>query len=120
MLALAFYHGPAFVLPFVWIPLIFTLTGTGTIERAVSTELFPTSYRGTAAGWLQLCEAAGRASGLFVVAWGTAEGTSAVPMISVMVFASLAAGVVLLFVPETGRRELEQISVERPVPPSLA
>ena len=100
------------LLVFVWIPLIFSMTGTSTIERAVATELFPTSFRGTASGWLQLAEAAGRSAGLFVVAWGTAEGSSAVPMLDWVVFASLVAGLVLLCVPETGRRELEEISVD--------
>jgi MFS family permease len=112
LLALAFYHGPGWSLPLIWIPLVFTLTGGGTLMRALSTELFPTSYRGTASGWLQLFEAAGRSSGLFVLAWTTPEGASNTPMISVIVFASLAAGLIVLLVPETGRRELEDISDE--------
>ena len=112
-LSLAFYHGPAWLLALVWIPLIFSMTGTSTIVRAVATELFPTSFRGTASGWLQLSEAAGRSAGLFIVAWGTAAGSSAVPMLDWIVFASLGAGLVLLCLPETGRRELEEISVDR-------
>jgi MFS family permease len=112
LLALGFYHGPGWLLPFVWIPLIFSLTGTGTIQRALASELFPTSHRGTAVGWLQLTEAAGRAGGLFVVALGTPAGHSNVPMISLVCFASLLAGIVVLLLPETGRRELEEISAE--------
>jgi len=115
LLALGFYHGPGWALPFVWIPLVFCLTGTSTIERAVGSELFPTSYRGTASGWLQLAEAVGRFAGLSAVAWWTPSGASNVPMISVVVFASLAAGLVLLLVPETGGRELETVSAERPL-----
>ena len=45
-----------------------------------------------------------------MVAWGTEAGGSAVPMIDWIVFASLGAGLVLLCLPETGRRELEEIS----------
>lgn len=112
LLALGFYHGPGWLLAFFWIPFVFSMTGTSTIERVVATELFPTSYRGTASGWLQLTEALGRASGLFIVAWGTAHGASNVPMIDLVVFASAAAGVVLLLMPETGRLELEDISHE--------
>jgi MFS family permease len=110
LLALAFYHGPAWALPLVWIPLIFTLSGGETILRAVAAELFPTSERGTASGWLQLAGAIGRSAGLFSVAWATPAGGSNIPMVSVVVFATLAAGLLLLRLPETGRRELEEIS----------
>jgi putative MFS transporter len=112
LLALAFYHAPGWSLPLIWIPLVFALTGGGTITRALATELFPTSHRGTASGWLQLWEAAGRAGGLFLLSWTTPDGASNTPMISVLVFASLAAAFVVLCVPETGRRELEEISAE--------
>jgi MFS family permease len=113
LLALAFYLGPGWLLPFVWVPLVFSLTGTSTIERAVGSELFPTSYRGTASGWLQLSEAVGRSAGLSLVAWGTPAGGSNVPMICLVVFASLLAALVLLLLPETGSRELEEVSAER-------
>lgn len=112
-LALAFYHGPGWALPLVWIPMIFAMTGGDTIQRALAAELFPTSHRGTASGWFKLCEAVGRSSGLFIVAWGTARGASNTPMISIVVFAALAAGLIVLLLPETGRRELEDVSAER-------
>ena len=110
LMVLAFYNGPGWTLPLVWIPMIFCLTGSSTITRALATELFPTSHRGSASGWLQLTEAAGRSIGLFAVALGTSEGSSNVAMINLVVFASLAAGLVILLLPETGRRELEDIS----------
>jgi MFS family permease len=110
LLAVAFYHGPGWALPFLWVPLIFTLTGGITIARALSTELFPTSHRGTSAGWLQLTDAFGAAGGLFLVSWGTAAGSSNTPMISWVVFATLGAGLLVLMLPESGRRELEDIS----------
>jgi len=113
LMALAFYHGPDWVLPLAWIPLVFTLTGGNTILRALGGELFPTSYRGTSAGWLQLAEAAGRSGGLFLVGWGTALAIDITSMISIVVFAPLVGGIVLLLLPETGRRELEEISAER-------
>jgi putative MFS transporter len=112
-LALGFYHSPGWALPLLWIPLIFTLTGGSTIARALATELFPTSHRGTAAGWLQLVDTLGAAVGLFLVSWGTAMGASNIPMISAVVFATGVAGLVVLMLPETGRRELEEISEER-------
>jgi MFS family permease len=112
LLALLFYHGPGWSLPVLWIPLIFALTGASTILRALASELFPTSARGTSSGWLLLWEAVGRSGGLFLVAWGTSDGASNTPMISVVVFASLVAGLIVLLLPETGQRELEEISSE--------
>ena len=109
-LAYAFYNSPSWILPFVWVPFIFTLTGGDTIMRSISTELFPTSHRGTAAGWMQLLQAIGRVLGLSAVGWGTAQGASNTPMISLVVFVSLVAAGVILLLPETGRRELEEIS----------
>jgi putative MFS transporter len=112
LLALAFYQGPAWILPLAWVPIVFTLTGGNTILRALAGELFPTSYRGTSSGWLQLAEAAGRSGGLFAVGWGTARAIDITNMISAVAFGALLAGFLLLALPETGRRELEEISEE--------
>jgi putative MFS transporter len=113
VLALLFYQGPGWVLPLAWVPIIFALTGGSTIARALGGELFPTSYRGTSAGWLQLAESAGRSGGLFLVGAGTARAIDLTSMISTVAFATLLAGIVLLALPETGRRELEDISADR-------
>ena len=112
LFGLAFYQGPGWILPVAWVPIVFTLTGGLMILRALGGELFPTSYRGTAAGWLQLAESAGRSGGLFIVGWGTARGIDITSMISGVMFGTLLAAVVLLALPETGRRELEEISAE--------
>jgi MFS family permease len=114
LLVYAFYHAPGAALPVLWIPLIFALTGGGTIQRALATELFPTSFRSTASGWMMMWEAAGRSAGLFFVAWGTPDGTSNTPMICAVSLSCLVAGAVVLLLPETGRRELEEISGGRP------
>jgi MFS family permease len=118
LLAVAFYHGPSWVLPFLWIPLIFTLTGGITIGRALSTELFPTSYRGTSAGWLQLSDALGASAGLFLVSWGTAAGSSNTPMITWVVFATLGAGLLVLMktsAPTQPRRRHPPVSGPRAI-----
>jgi putative MFS transporter len=113
LLALAFYRGPGWLLPLAWIPLVFTLTGGETLARVLAAELFPTSSRGTASGWLQLSAALGRALGLFAVAGLTPDGGSNVPALSLVVCAPLLAGLVVLFLPETGARELEEIAPRR-------
>ena len=110
LFAFAFYLGPAYLIPLAWIPLIFCLTGSLTICRALSTELFPTSQRGSASGFLQLAEAVGRVGGFAVVEWGVPEGGRSVPWVLGVSLLSLAAALVVLAVPETGRRELEDIS----------
>lgn len=113
LLSLVFYHGPGWALPLVWVPIIFSMTGGNTIARALGGELFPTSYRGTSAGWLQLAESAGRSGGLFLVGAGTTRAIDITTMICGVAFAALLAGIVLLALPETGRRELEEISADR-------
>jgi putative MFS transporter len=113
LLSLIFYHGPGWALGLAWVPIIFCLTGGSTIARALGGELFPTSHRGTSAGWLQLAESAGRSGGLFLVSAGTARAIDISSMISGVAFATLLAAVVLLALPETGRRELEEISADR-------
>ncbi len=113
LLSLIFYHGPGWALGLAWVPIVFCLTGGSTIARALGGELFPTSYRGTAAGWLQLAEAAGRSGGLFLIGAGTARAIDIASMISGVAFAAMLAAVVLLALPETGQRELEEISADR-------
>lgn len=108
--ALAFFHGPELLVPLAWIALVFTLTGTTTIERALGAELFPTDLRGTASGWVMLSEALGRVSGFGFVAWLTPAGGSVVPALSWVAMAALVAAVLVLLLPETGRRELEEIA----------
>lgn len=116
LLTTLFYVGPAWTVPLAWIPLVFVLTGASTIVRALATELFPTSYRGTASGWLQLLETLGAATALFAVSGITELGDSAIPAVRSVAFVSWLAALGVLFLPETGRRELEEIAAERAVP----
>jgi putative MFS transporter len=112
-LAYAFYHGPGWALPLTWIPMVFTISGGNTIARALATELFPTSYRGTASGAAQLVETLGAAGALFSVSWLAPTEGGTVRALSSVVFASWLAAACVLALPETGRRELESISAER-------
>ena len=80
--------------------------------RALATEIFPTAYRGTGAGTLALLETVGVSAGLFAytVLVGTL-GSQAVA-ISFVAFACLGAALSVFLVPETARRELEEVSTE--------
>jgi putative MFS transporter len=109
---LGFYQGPGWLLPIAWILFVFCSTAQSTITRAVSTELFPTAYRGTASGWYSLIETLGAALGLGILSLGTHAPGNIGFMTSLLAFAVVGAGLLLLLLPETGSRELEAISGE--------
>lgn len=118
LFAWLFYHGPGWVLPIAWALFVFCNTAGGVIVRAFSTELFPTSYRGTSAAWLSLVQTLGWAVGLALVSLGTDIAT-ATGWISMVV---LIAACALLTLPETYQQELEEISHdedEDPIAPTV-
>ena len=78
--------------------------------RAFSTELFPTSYRGTSAAWLSLVQTLGWALGLALVSLVGGEIATSTSWIAMVV---LVAAFALLTLPETYRQELEAISHDR-------
>lgn len=109
---LGFYNGAGWMLPIAWILFVFASTAQQTIGRAVSTELFPTAYRGTASGWNAMVETLGAALGLAIISLGVSGPGDIAFMVSTLAFALVAAGLILLLLPETGNRELEAISGE--------
>jgi putative MFS transporter len=108
-----FYHGPGWVLPLAWALFVFCNTAGGVIVRALSTELFPTSYRGTSAAWLSLVQTVGWALGLALVSLIGGEIAAATSWISMVVVVAACA---LLALPETYRQELEAISHDEDAP----
>jgi MFS family permease len=106
----AFYNGSGWILPLVWIPIVFTTTGADTIVRALATELFPTAARGTATGWLMLLETLGASMGLLLVSVLVRYGPSYAAAIGWVAFLCFGAALLVLVLPETARRELETIS----------
>lgn len=105
-----FYRGSGWVIPAAWIPAVFALSGGATVIRALSTELFPTSSRGTATGWLMLVETGGAAVALATVTRLTPAGESVAPAVTLLSCLTLGAALVVLLLPETANKELEQIS----------
>lgn len=105
----SFYLGPAATLALCWGLGILCTSAGEVVIRTLSAELFPTSHRGSATGWLILVQSLGWALGLFLVDLGPDAWSSMARTIPLISLACAAAAVCLLFVPETNRRELERI-----------
>jgi putative MFS transporter len=116
-----FYNGPSWALPAAFAFVVFSQTAGGMVLRAFSTELFPTSQRGTSAGWVTLVQTIGWAIGLALVSFGERVWALDIPsMASLLAFSVAAGGLCLLALPETRSRELEAISDEHPAEVPLA
>ena len=105
-----FYNGPGWAIPLGWIGLVFGSQGGRVILRALATELFPTEQRASASGLWTILDGLGGATGLFLLYLGTSEQGDFVFNITVLAFAVMVGGLVLIFFPETNQRELESIS----------
>ena len=110
--ALAFFLGPAAWVPLPWTVMVFLSMASTVCVRALTTELFPTAFRGTGAGGLALLETLGVSTGLLV--YSAAVGVLgrqeyALPLVSL---ACLGAAASVYLVPETARRELEEVAAD--------
>jgi MFS family permease len=114
MISWAFFRGPGWTLPVVWIAIVFATMAANVIVRALSTELFPTSRRATSAGLLSLAETVGAGIGLFSLSLLTREEGDLVAMLPIVSSATLISALLLLLFPETKQAELETISSEAP------
>lgn len=112
LFAILFYHGPGWSLPIAWAAFVFCNTAGGVVVRALSTELFPTSHRGTAAAWLSVVQTIGWAAGLAIVGAGTYDPGDIAAMTSRISLVVLVSAFMLLLLPETYRQELESISAD--------
>lgn len=109
-LAWLFYHLPGAYLPVLWAFLTVCSVSCNVTIRALATEVFPTSHRGTSGGWLSLVQTLGTAAGLGVVGLGIARGVDLPTMVSTLAFLTVVAGSALFLLPETSGRELEEIA----------
>jgi MFS family permease len=110
--ALLFYYGPSSLLWIAFAGIVFFNSAGEVVTRALSGELFETGHRGTSSGWLMLVQALGWSIGLFAVGAGTAGIEDLVGVISALSVAVGVGGICLLLLPETRRRELEEISAQ--------
>jgi putative MFS transporter len=110
--AIAFYQGPGWALGACFALIVFTNSAADVAIRAFSTELFPTSQRAASAGWVRLLETFGFIAGLAVVGTGMQGGAALPLVVSGASIAVLLAAACVLWLPESGGRELETLSHE--------
>lgn len=112
--AVLFYRGPASV-PVIFLAfgcyLMFSSAGD-IVVRGLAAEVFPTSHRATSSGYLMLVETLGFAGGLLVVGLAAHSLADLPGVVSGVACAIGLAAVCVLFLPETGRRELDTLDGE--------
>ena len=114
LIVVAYYNAFGWLLPPLWICMVFAGIAGGVVLGAFGNELFPTSYRSTAAGARMVLGTVGGVAGLWVESVLYGVFGSHWTAISVMVVLALLAPVVVaIFFPETSGRALEEISPER-------
>lgn len=108
---IAFYSAEGFVLPVLWVCLLFVEFGVAVTFAALSAELFPTASRSTAAGARTFASAAGAIASLAAVSWLFGVfGNNWDGIRTVAALCLLVPFIVWLFVPETARRDLDDIA----------
>ena len=110
---IGYYQASGFILAPLWILSVFCGIGSGVVLSAFGNEMFPTSYRSTAAGARMVIGTIGGVIGLSLESVLYLLTGSHWTAISILVcFAIFAPLVVYLFFPETSSRSLEDISPE--------
>jgi MFS family permease len=108
--SLAFFAGPERWVALPWTAMVFLSMATTVSVRTLATELFPTSLRGTGAGSLALLETVGVGTGLLLYAAAVGAFGSQSIALPLVAIACLGAAASVYLVPETARRELEDVS----------
>lgn len=97
----------------LWIGGLFTYFASDVTLSALGSELFPTSYRSTSAGARSVINVTAAIAGLAAESvLYPIVGSHAAAIIILLAFAPLAIIPVLLFLPETARRSLDEVSPE--------
>ena len=108
-----FYDGSGFLVLTIGLALLFLCVGgIMVLHTALVNELFPTALRSTASGVRDAVTTLGAAAGLWVLSLLHGATGSHVESLSWLLLATPISPIILLFVPETARRELEEIVAE--------
>ena len=109
-----FYNGTRPVAQVLGLALLFmSLGGLMVLHTALATELFPTAFRSTAAGEREAVGTVGASMGLWILSllYGV-TGSHSVSITWVLLLTPISP-FILLFIPETARRELEEIAPDQ-------
>ncbi len=110
----AFYQASNFWAPIAWSLMLFSLMLVNVLFAALGAELFPTSHRATASGVRAVLATAGAALGLVVEGLlFQHRGSHSAAIMTMLLSTPIAPVLVVLFLPETASRELEEIAPER-------
>jgi putative MFS transporter len=106
-----FYHGSAGWIVAFWVVMMASSVGVDVLFGALGSELFPTSYRSTASGVRAAVGTIAGSAGLWLEGWiFPMAGSHAQAITWMLGLAWIAPVVVVLLLPETARRELEEIA----------
>jgi len=109
-----FYNGTGAVAVAVGLALVFMSFGSLLVlHSALATELFPTAYRSTAAGVREAVGTAGASLGLGLLTLLYAATGSHSASITWLLLLTPISPLILLFIPETAGRELEEIAPDK-------
>lgn len=109
-----FYNTTGFAIPFLWVAAVFSILAISILFKALGTELFPTSHRSTASGVRVVVGTLGGIAGLSLEgSLYQLTGSHAGAITAMMPVLLLPPLIVAFFLPETARRELEDVSPER-------
>jgi putative MFS transporter len=104
-----FYQGPAATLVPAWGLAVFSFSAGDVMVRAMAGELFGTSHRSTSLGWFMLVQTLGWTAGLVLVGVLTQALGDLPRAVTLASFVCVVAGLCLLALPDSHRRELEAI-----------
>lgn len=113
LFVIGFYMGFGWLLPPLWVGMLFFMNGGKVVMNAFANELFPTSYRSTASGARVVLETFGAVAGLWAESRLyelTGSHWKTIPILVTVAF--LAPIIVATCLPETSGRSLEETAPE--------
>ena len=108
-----FFRGPDWAMYAVAVPMMYSAISGNVVIMAFSSELFPTSLRGTSAGLVMLLGATGAGIALLLVGALTGAPGDITVYVPILALSTVLSASLMLFLPETKTRELEEISWEK-------